>query len=134
MIPTKNTILTTEFEVGSLPSKTYKMSIENDYINGYCDGLEAMAQTVYKILNTERYGYLIYSWNYGIELGDLYGMPVDYVCAELKRRIEEALLQDDRIISVDNFEFDISTKRTVKATFTVYTIYGDVESERMVNV
>jgi len=133
MIPSTNSILSTDLEVEIQPSKNYKMKIENNVINGFCDELEAMVQVVYKILNTERYQYIIYSWNYGIELIDLYGEPVTYVCPELQRRIEEALIQDDRIESVDNFEFDVSEKRTVKATFTVHTIFGDIEAEKVVN-
>ena len=133
MIPSTNTILSTDLEVETQPSKNYKMYLEQNIINGFCDELEAMQQVIYKILNTERFQCIIYSWNYGIELLDLYGEPVTYVCPELQRRIEEALMQDDRITSVDSFEFDISEKRTIKATFTVHTIYGDVESEKVVN-
>ena len=133
MIPSTNTILSTELEVETQPSKNYKMYLEQNIINGFCDELEAMQQVIYKILNTERYQHIIYSWNYGIELLDLYGEPVTYVCPELQRRITEALVQDDRIESVDNFEFDSSEKGTVKVTFTVHTIFGNVESEKVVN-
>ena len=133
MIPSTNTILSTELEVETQPSKNYKMYIDQNIISGLCDELEAMQQIIYKILNTERYEYIIYSWNYGIELLDLYGEPVSYVCPELQRRITEALVQDDRIESVDNFKFDTSEKRTVKAIFTVHTIFGNVESEKVVN-
>ena len=84
-------------------------------------------------MNIERYEYLIYSWNYGIELNDLYGQPIPFVLPELKRRITEALLQDTRITGVDNFSFE-TTKGKVHAIFTVSTIYGDVEAEKVVNV
>lgn len=133
MIPSTNTILSTDLEVETQPSKNYRMHIGQNIINGYCDELETMRQVIYKILNTERYQHIIYSWNYGIELLDLYGEPVTYVCPELQRRIVEALVQDDRIEYVDNFEFDTSEKRTVKATFTVHTIFGNVENEKVVN-
>lgn len=133
MIPSTNSILSTDLEVEVQESKNYKMYLEQNIINAHCDGLEAMQQVIYKILNTERYQHIIYSWNYGIELADLYGEPVTYVCPELQRRITEALVQDDRIESVDNFEFDTSEKRTVKVTFTVHTIFGSVESEKVVN-
>lgn len=133
MIPSANDILLTELEVETQPSKNYKMNVENNTVSGFCDELEAMNQVVYKILNTERYEHIIYSWDYGIELIDLYGEPVTYVCPELQRRIEEAVIQDDRITSVDNFEFDTSEKGIVKTTFTVHTIYGDIESEKVVN-
>ena len=133
MIPSTNTILSTNLEVVKQPSKNYKLKIEHDVINGVCDELEAMVQVIYKILNTERYQHIIYSWNYGIELIDLYGEPMTYVCPELQRRIEEALIQDDRIKSIDDFEFDTSEKRTVKVTFSVHTIFGDIRAEKAVN-
>ena len=107
--------------------------MDNTTVHGYCDEIKAMKQVIYKILNTERYNYIIYSWNYGIETLDLFGEPVSYVCPEIERRIKEALIQDDRIDSVDNFEFDTSVKRTVCVTFTVHTIFGDINEEKVVN-
>ena len=133
MIPSTNNILSYDLEMETEPSVNYKMNIKQDIINGTVDELEAMKQVIYKILNTERYQYIIYSWNYGIELMDLLGMPVIYVIPELERRITEALIQDERIESVDDFEFDSSEKRTVKASFTVHTIFGDVQTEKVVN-
>lgn len=132
MIPI-NTILSTSLKVEKQPSKDYKLHIEQNTINGVCDNLEAMKQVIYKILNTERYQHIIYSWNYGIELLDLYGEPVTYVLPEVKRRITEALVQDDRINSVDGFEFDVVSKGTVNVSFTVRTIFGDVQEEKVVN-
>lgn len=134
MIPGMHGFLTEDFEIEQQPSRTYKMYLEQEVINGFTDGLDAMKQTIYMILNTERYQYIIYSWNYGIELLDLFGEPVTYVCPELERRITEALTQDERILSVDAFSFDTSVKGVVHTTFTVNTIFGEVEAERMVNI
>lgn len=133
MIPSTNSVLSTELKVEKQPTKTYKFNIENNTINGFCDNLEAMTQVVYKILNTERYKNIMYSWNYGIELLDLFGEPINYAVSELKRRITEALVQDDRIQSVDNFEFK-TDRRTVYMTFVVHTIFGDIQSTKVVNV
>ena len=134
MIPSTNTILSANLRVEKQPSKNYKMYMELNKIGGTCDNLEAMHQVVYKILNTERYQHIIYSWNYGIELLGLFGEPITYVCPELQRRITEALLQDDRINSVDNFEFDLTERKTVKVTFTVHTIFGELQEEKVVNL
>ena len=133
MIPSTNSILSMNLEMEAQPSKNYKLHIEKDVINGYCDGLEAMKQVIYKILNTERYQYIIYSWNYGVELQDLFGEPISYVCPELERRITEALIQDNRINDVSDFEFDLSERKTVKVTFIAHTIFGDVDIEKVVN-
>lgn len=134
MIPSGNTLLTTELEVETLPSLNYAMNFELNRIVGKVDGLEAMRQVIYKILNTERYQYLIYSWNYGIELADLFGMPVDYCCAEIERRVVEALEADDRIESVEDFEFEFPKPRVVAVTFTVNTIFGQTEIETEVDI
>lgn len=132
MIP-KNDDLILDFEVESQPSYTHKMNIKDETIRGKTDDLEAIKQAVYKILNTERYQYVIYSWNYGIELQDLFGMPLPYVYPELKRRITEALAWDDRITDVTDFSFT-HKKGEVSATFTVHTISGDFETEKGVKI
>lgn len=133
MIPSTTAFLEQDFEITEQPTHTYKMNLESNLIRGYIDGQEAMKQAIYKILNTERYQYVMYSWNYGIELLDLYGEPVSYVCPELERRITEALTWDDRIQSVDNFEFNISKKGEILVTFTAHTVFGDVVAEKVVN-
>lgn len=131
MIPITN-LFTSELEVLEQPSKDFKL--DKDVINGTVEGLEAVKQMIYKVLNTERYQYLIYSWDYGIELMDLYGEPVSYVVPELKRRITEALLQDDRIENVSNFNYDLSHKGKVRATFTVSTKFGNMDAEKEVAI
>lgn len=125
-------VTVTEAET-SQPSLSYRMRIAEEKILGTIDELEAVAQACYKILNTERYQYVIYSWNYGIELRSLFGKPIPYVYSELPRRIREALLQDDRVESVENF--DLSHNRgDVLCTFTVKTKYGDLTLEKGVTI
>jgi len=133
MLPAVNDDLQKDFEIEEETSHTYKLNLDNSTIARYVDDLEAMKQAIYLILNIERYEYLIYSWNYGIELNDLYGQPIPFVLPELKRRITEALVQDSRILGVDNFSFE-TNKGKVHATFTVHTIFGDVEAERVVTI
>lgn len=132
MIPSTNGFLEQDFVIEEQPSKTYKIHLDENIILGYADGQEAMVQVIFNILNTERYQYVIYSWNYGIELIDLYGQPVSYVIPELKRRITEALTWDERIIGVDNFSFNVD-KGKITCNFTVHTIFGDIETEKVVN-
>lgn len=133
MIPSTSGFLTADLEIARQPTKTYKMDLEGTTTRGFTDDLEAMKQVVFKILNTERYVYPMYSWNYGIETMDLYGEPVSWVCPELQRRITEALVWDDRIDSVDDFTFDLSQKGVVHVSFVVHTIYGEIQTERTVN-
>lgn len=134
MIPSTTAYLKQDFELVEQPTRTYKMNLETGQIFGYVDRLEAMKQAIYKILFTERYRYIMYSWNYGIELLDLYGQPISYVCPELERRIKEALLWDSRIENVTDFEFDTSRKGIVSVSFVAHTIFGDVQAEREVNI
>lgn len=102
-------------------------------IDGLIDGIDAITQSIYLILSTERYAYLIYSWDYGVELIDLYGKPMSYVMSELPRRIEEALKTDDRIESVKDFEFE-QKGRKLLTTFTVVTTVGNLNYELEVEV
>ena len=134
MIPSTVGFLDKDFEIEEQPSKNYKMDLNGNSVRGFCDELEAMKQTIFRILSTERYQYVIYSWNYGIETLDLYGQPVTYVCPELERRIEEALLVDSRIVRVSDFEHDTSVKGVVHTTFTVHTVFGDFAAEKEVNI
>lgn len=132
LLPDSNAATVAEVSTYTEPSQTYNLEYDKDnQIRGYCDELKAMRQAVYKILNTERYKYIIYSWNYGIELEDLFGQPIPYVYAELQRRIEEALLNDDRITNVHDFEFS-NNQGDVLAVFYVDTIYGTIKASKEV--
>lgn len=92
-----------------------------------------MLQAVYIALNVERYAYPIYSRNYGCELADLIGKPRDYAMSEMKRRITEALVQDDRITGVGGWEFETGRK-SVRVSFTVNTVYGDVSAGKEIDI
>ena len=108
MTPQTDDILLDNFEMTeNQPSTTYYLDIEKNVIIGKCDGIEAMRQAIYCILNTERFDYLIYSWNFGIETKDLIGENATYVIPELQRVIEEALLQDNRLNDIQRATTDI---------------------------
>ena len=126
-----------DFEVETEPSLTYAMKIsqeisEDSIFVGRADDVKAIEQAIIKIINTERYEYEIYSWDYGVELQDLYGKPMPYVMSEVKQRVIEALTADDRIESVDDFTVKRTGKHTLHLTFTVTTVQEDefeMESE-----
>lgn len=133
MLPKTTIQIPSTIQVVQQPSKTFRMDLENKRIIGFTDGLDAVAQTVYCILGTERYEHLIYSWNHGTELADLTGKDMPYVKSELKRRITEALTQDDRINSVDSFEFT-PAGRKLAVSFVVHTSMGDIPQGTEVEV
>ena len=130
MIP--ESAITDDFEIEEVSelNKTYK--VLPDKTQGYVDDIEALQQAIYKVLNTEKYEYPIYSFNYGIELENLIGKDTIYVKIEMKRRIQECLLQDERINSVDNFQFNI-TGDEILCTFDVSSIYGDLTINKEVS-
>ncbi|WP_026890591.1 DUF2634 domain-containing protein [Lacrimispora aerotolerans] len=133
MLPTTGDILQKNLKIVQKPSKTFKLDVENKRIIDMVDGLEAVKQSVYCILYTERFEWLIYSWNYGSELKDLFGKSSGLVKAKIKKRIREALIQDDRISDVDSFFFDIN-ERKLHVTFTVHTQWGEIEAEKEVSI
>ena len=102
-------------------------------INGLLDDLDAVEQSVQLILGTERYKFPIYSWDYGVELADLFGKPMPFVMAELPERIKEALTVDERISNVTDFEFTQNGKK-LEVSFTVVTDAGNLETALEVEV
>lgn len=134
MTPNTDDILLNNIEeVTEQTSKTFYLNIEKNTISNFCDGIEAMKQAIYCILNTERFEHLIYSWNYGIELKHLIGENTTFVIPELERVITEALLQDTRITEVNNFEFEVN-KNSIIAKFKVITTVGEIEYEKVVSI
>lgn len=131
---TSESVWESDFVYETEPNLTYKLHIDRDRISGYTDELEAYKQAVYKILQTERYDYIIYSWNYGIELKDLIGTHIAYAVPEIERRITEALMQDDRTESVDSFEFDTSKRGIVAVTFRANSNVGETKIETTVAI
>ena len=57
-----------------------------------------------------------------------------YCMSEMERQIREALLQDDRIISVDGFTFEQPEKGVLKALFQVRTSMGSLTAEKEVRI
>lgn len=110
------------------PSNTFFIDFEKGRISGFIDEKEAVKQAIMLILNTERYKFLIYSWNYGAELEALIGTHPDIVEDECERLISEALLQDDRITAVYDFEFS-RNRDTLLVNFKVDSIYSDIDIE-----
>lgn len=113
-------------------TKTFKIDFDGGRVGGFCDTTEAMKQAIYKILQTERFACLIYSWNYGIELNAAVGKSYQVFASEIKRVISEALLADSRITAVTDFTVVQVDKRTALVTFTAETIFGEILIERSV--
>lgn len=116
---------------GFHPSKTWRLS--GNRLQGTIDGRKAVAQAVDLMLSTERFYYDIFSFDYGVELADLIGKDRSFVRADIQRRIEEALSEDDRITGISDFEISFDREAAI-VSFTVNTIFGDIFEERGVEL
>ncbi|CAI6087160.1 DUF2634 domain-containing protein [Cohnella sp. JJ-181] len=108
------------------PSRTFSIDLQNARIAGTIDGVEAVRQAVYKILDTDRFAHFIYSTNYGTErrFGGLYSNDIE-------RWVSEALLVDDRIMAIENFQTAVSGDEAL-VSFTVVSMFGAAQIERRV--
>lgn len=139
LLPAISEEVVDEFQQVQEPSLTYRMKVDQEdgtagQFIGYIDGRDAVEQAVYKILNTERGENEIYRDQYGVEIDDLFGLPIPYVIPEVDRRIKEALLMDDRITGAVNFIFDIPRRGVLHVSFLVTSIYGDIEISQEMEV
>lgn len=115
------------------PSLTYKDN-ENNII-GKTDGLEAITQTAYHILNKERYAYVIYPDWYGMELEKYKGLPFSYLEAQIENDLRSTLLQDDRIYDIMIVEIRQISVDSASVKFNIYSQEGIIENmEIEVNV
>lgn len=111
------------------PSETYRIDFEHGRITGRVDRLEAVKQAIVKILQTERFSHLIYSWNYGIETNAVFGRSYAVMESELRRVLKEALMQDRRITNLKDIIMAKRGSRSAAVAFTAETIFGDVPIE-----
>ena len=127
------TIIPAELEIveEQQPSLTFGIDFDRGRVVGMIDGLEAVKQAVFLILQTERYRHLIFTPDYGSELEGLIGRDPLFVQSELKRRIREALMQDDRIEDVTNFNIQFDGDNAL-VRFTVMSAFGNFEVEQEV--
>lgn len=111
------------FNMDIMPSQTWKIDFETGRVKEAIDEVEALKQSIYCILRTERYEYLIHSRNYGIELDKLYGKNKRFVIPELQRYICEALYQDERITNISGFEIT-NFGKSYAVSFKVDTVFN----------
>lgn len=117
--------LTLEPELST--SRNFKLDVDNDRVVGIVDEAPALAQAVYMMIKTERGKYSIYPESYGLQKEDLYGKPRRYVEAALQYRIPECLLQDLRIKSVENIDFQFQSDKCF-ITVDITSVFGNVRT------
>lgn len=90
------------------------------------DGYTAWVQWCVKTVLTERFAYLAYSWNYGVEIDEALKQPTHAaVETEVERTITEALIIDPRTEMVKDFSFRWYADE-LYVTFTVVPVIGNV--------
>ena len=132
MIPQINVINNSNLKITPYPSNTYKYS--ENHIIGKVDKAEAIQQAILHILSIERYDYLIYSDNYGVEFRKYIGKDIEYFKSTIEQTLKDALLQDDRIINVEVTEINQNSIDSVSCNFIVYYNEGNLEMEVTINV
>ncbi|WP_289052254.1 DUF2634 domain-containing protein [uncultured Mitsuokella sp.] len=92
-------------------------------------GNDALEVWICKALKTERFDYLAYSWQYGIELKPFIGkvMSVQERYSELKRSCTECLMVNPYIKSIDSFTIEQQKNgETAQLTIELTTVYGEM--------
>lgn len=88
-------------------------------------GLEAVKGWAWRAVDTARYRYSVFSWDYGCELEALVGQPyrADTKRSEAERYVREALLVNPyiRSVEVSGVTFEGST---LHMTVELSTVYG----------
>lgn len=93
------------------------------------EGNAALKIWCYKALKTERYMYLAYTRNFGIELYPFMAkvMSVGQRKSELKRIITECLMINPYIVSVDSISFEETNRNeNMEITIVLTTVYGEL--------
>lgn len=132
MIPTGGGLQNAPVETVEQPSLTYRLDLAKGRVIGNVNGLEAIKQAVYKILQSSRFSHEIYSFNYGHEMRPMIGQNPLYVKSEVTRLITEGLTQDDRIQGIEGLEMDVSAD-SMTVTFTVVSTLGEFNVTQEVN-
>lgn len=125
-------------EIADVPElsmyKEVKWDYENNipvFVNGkpvVVSGKEAVLVWIWKTLQTPRYRYEIYTWDYGSEIESLIGLPFteELKQSEATRYVRECLLVNPYITDVKNITVSFSGDK-LSIGCEVETIYGEVE-------
>ncbi|MBQ0079699.1 MAG: DUF2634 domain-containing protein [Eubacterium sp.] len=109
--------------------KEYDIDFSTGQLTGETvEGLGALKVWIWHCVHSERFRYAIYSWQFGTEFEQYIGTTVsdEYLQSDCQAEIEEALMVNDYIIGIDDFEANL-TNDTLHIKFTVETTLGEIE-------
>lgn len=116
-------------------TKTFYINLDENRIEQRIEGLQAVEQSIIRMLSTERYAYLIFDRDYGAALEKYVGKSYGYIAGDIGREIKEALLTDDRITEVHDFTFEREGNGDLlRVGFVVDTIYGATRMNAQVSI
>ena len=125
MLPQANIDLSRGVVFPDQPSLTWIADPVTNRLRGRGDNWEAVRQAVEVIVHVERFKWQIYTPNFGTDYDGLLGTDPGYAASELRRRLEDAFLPDNRILGIKDYAYtfrDVS----LTVTFTALTVFGDV--------
>ena len=89
------------------------------------DKLDALRQSIRRMLMTERFSQTIYDHRYGIEFQELVGEDSTLARIDIERRIIETLQEDDRVLRIHSFD-TYETKGILHTRFIVDSVHGEL--------
>ena len=133
VLPTANLDLATGVTFQKQPSLTWFLDQASGRIRGTVDNLEAVRQAVEILLHVERFRWQIYRPYSGVQWEGLVGQSPHYGASELRRRMEEALQMDDRVLGISAFSYTTQADMFT-ASITVSTVYGEIQTQTEVQL
>ena len=127
MLPQSNIDLSQGIVFQDQPSLTWIADPVTNRLRGRGDNWIAVRQAVEVIVNVERFKWQIYTPNFGTDYDGLLGTEPGYAASELRRRLEDAFLPDNRILGIRDYAYTFKDV-SLTVTFTVDTVFGDVTS------
>ncbi len=118
-------------EVTASDIKEYEIDFKSGELTGrIVEGVDALCIWAYLALKAKRYRWVIYSWQYGEEYTNLIGYSYsdEYLYMEVKRYIEECLLENEHITGIETLEVS-QVKDMLSIKFTLITDVGSKEVE-----
>ena len=109
--------------------KEYEIDFKTGQLTGrIVTGLAAIKIWIWFTLQTVRYRYYAYTWDYGNEFEDLIGQGYteEYIEAEAQRMAEDCLLVNEHIQSITDFSISMKNEK-LQISFTANTIYGEIQ-------
>lgn len=109
--------------------KEYEINYESGQLTGrIVIGSEAVKAWAWLALQTVRFRFETYTWDYGNEMESLVGgsYSKEYIKSECTRMTKECLSENPAIIDIENLECDQSSDK-LTVSFTLITKYGKEE-------